>query len=164
MTNTIEERLEQNSENVDLSIIEKTGIGLRNYVIDTSVKVVCYAPLMAIMEAYNGLNEEQIIKSRTVAALVDAGVARVYTKTADYLSEKFNVDIKNGGFKAWALDTLAMVGVYTPVYAGILAVAGADSKKIGSALLMGAGIAATTSRPFRRYVLTPLRKIGGYKK
>ena len=144
------------------SIVKDVREGAENWAIDTSAKVLAYAPLMGVMEACNGLEGEQIAKSRIVAALVDAGVARVYTKTADYLSRKFNVDLKEGGFKGWLLDSLAMIGVYTPVYAGILKVSGADNQQTVSALLMGAGIAALTSRPFRKYVLTPMEKLLGF--
>ena len=159
----LEQRVSQNKD-VEFSLYEKVKQSCTNYVIDTTAKVGFYAPIMASMESYNGLDLEQILKSRATAALVDAGVARVYTKTADYLSKRFSVDLKNGGFKGWALDTAAMVGVYTPVYAGILATAGANTKQIGSALLMGAGIAAVTSKPFRKYALMPWREYWGYKK
>lgn len=145
--------------------VSETLIGeVKNWAIDTSAKVACYAPVMASMEAYNGLDAKQIIASRLGAAAVDVGVARLYTKTADYLSRKFNVDTKKGGILGWALDTAAMVGVYTPVYATILTAAGANPKQIGYSLLMGAGIAATTSRPFRKYALKPWRNYCGFKK
>jgi len=146
------------------NIIQNVKEGAQNWAIDTSAKVLAYAPLMGAMEAYNGLDGEQILKSRTAAALIDTGVARVYTKTADYLSKKFDVDIKQGGFKGWLIDTAAMVGVYTPVYAAILKASGADNQQTASALLMGAGIAAVTSRPFRKYALMPWRKLWNYKK
>jgi len=163
----LERKIEQTEDTTlvcNTSFSERAGQGIRNYVIDTTAKVGCYTPLMAAMEAYNGLNSEQILQSRVTATLVDAGVARVYTKTVDYLSKRFKVDIKDGGLKGLALDTLAMVGVYTPVYAGILAAAGADTKQTCRSLAMGAGIAAITSRPFRKYALMPWRKLWGYKK
>jgi len=137
---------------------------IRNYIIDTTAKVGCYAPVMGAMEAYNGLDGEQVLKSRAAAALIDVFAARLYTKTADYLSKRFNTDIKERNLKGWALDTLAMVGTYTPVYTGILTVAGANTSQISSSLLMGAGIAAATSHPFRKYALIPWRKFWGYKK
>ena len=142
--------------------IEKIKQGSKNWAIDTSAKVLAYAPLMGAMEAYNGLDGDQILRSRTTAALIDGVVARTYTKTADYLSKKFDVDIKKGGVKGWALDTAAMIGVYTPVYAAILKANGADNEQTISALLMGAGIAAATSRPFRKYALMPWRKLWNY--
>jgi hypothetical protein len=145
------------------NVVQNVKEGAQNWAIDTSAKVLAYAPLMGAMEAYNGLDGEQILKSRAAAALIDAGAARVYTKTADYLSKKFNVDIKKGGFKGWLLDTVAMVGIYTPVYAAILKANGVDNHQTISALLMGAGIAAVTSRPFRKYALMPWRKLLHYK-
>ena len=159
LENKLESPIEQRAP-----MVERVRQGVRNYLIDTSAKVACYAPIMATMEAYNGLDSEQILKSRATAALIDTGVARVYTKTADYLSKKYNVDLKKGGFKGWALDSAAMIGVYTPVYAGILAAAGADTKQITASLLMGAGIAAATSRPFRKYALMPWRNLLKYKR
>lgn len=145
------------------SLADRVKDSVKNYLIDTSAKVGCYAPIMAAMEAYNGLDGDQILQSRATAALVDTAVARVYTKTADYLSKKYDVNLKDGGIKGWALDTTAMVGVYTPVYAGILAAAGADAKQIAYSLTMGAIIAACTSRPFRKYTLMPWRKLCRYK-
>ena len=61
----------------------RLNYGVRNYMIDTSAKVGFYAPIMAAMEAYNGLDGEQILKSRATAALIDVGLARVYGKTLD---------------------------------------------------------------------------------
>ena len=144
--------------------IGRVKSGVQNWAIDTSAKVLAYAPLMGAMEAYNGLEGDQILRSRAAAAIVDGAAARVYTKTADYLSHKFNVDPKKGGIKGWALDTAAMIGVYTPIYAIILKANGADNEQTASALLMGAGIAVGTSRIFRKYALMPWRKLCKYKK
>ncbi|MBS3074390.1 hypothetical protein J4447_02955 [Candidatus Pacearchaeota archaeon] len=195
-TISLERKLEQNEDSnlsSNISLSERIKQSVRNYLIDTSAKVVCYASLMAGMEAYNGLNPEQILSSRTAAALVDAGAARIYTKTADYVEEKTkpltkkvsrsSIKVMNAlrkdnlnfgqmrgvyrtveGVRKYSADTASMIGVYTPVYAGILASTGADAKQIGASLLMGAGIAAATSRLFRKYALVPWRKLCGYKK
>ena len=146
------------------NIIKKTKQGAQNWAIDTSAKVIAYAPMMGAMEAYNGLDGKEILKSRAAAALIDGVVARVYTKTADYLSNRFKVDPKKGGIKGWALDTAAMVGVYTPVYGAILAANDVEPEQIGAALAMGAGIAAVAARPFGKYILEPMRKKFGYKR
>lgn len=158
----IREKHEENRQK--FSLADRVKAGFQNYFIDTTAKVVCYAPIMATMEAYNGLELNQILQSRATAALIDTVAARTYTKTADYLSRKYDIDLKTGGVKGWALDTAAMVWVYTPVYAGILAASGADIKQMAYSLTMGAIIAAATSRPFRRYALMPWRKLCGYKK
>lgn len=159
---TIEREAEEKPD--QLSLRDKIKYEVINWAIDTSAKTGAYAPLMGAMEAYNGLDFEQILQSRASAALIDVGLARAYTKTADYLGKKFNVDIKDGSPKAWALDALAMIGTHAPVYAGILAAAGADAKQIGYASLMGAAIGLSTSKPFRKYVLAPWRNYWGYKK
>jgi hypothetical protein len=159
---TIEREVEEKSKSSLLR--DKIKYEVINWAIDTSAKTGAYAPLMGAMEAYNGLGFEQILKSRASAALIDVVLARAYTKTADYLGKKFDVDIKDGSPKAWALDALAMIGTHAPVYAGILAAAGADAKQIGYASLMGAAIGISTSKPFRKYILAPWRKYCGYKK
>lgn len=141
---------------------QKIRQGIRNYAIDTSAKVLAYAPIMASMEAFNGLDKEQILQSRLSAAIVDAGVARVYGKVRDYVRDKFNIE--NSPIKSYLADTISMIGVYSPVYACILATAGADIKQISSALLMGAGIAALTACPYGKHILTPFRNKMGYKK
>jgi hypothetical protein len=148
-----------------LQNIEKSGFmqGLRNYAIDTSAKVVSYAPIMATMEAYNGLDGDQILQSRLTAAAIDSVVARVYGKTLDYVRQKFKAEPEKRSLKNYIIDTTTMIGIYTPVYAGILYAAGADTKQVLSAIVMGAGIAAVTARPYAKYILGPWRKKCGYK-
>jgi hypothetical protein len=137
--------------------------GMRNYLIDTSAKIASYAPVMAAMEACDGLDGKQILQSRLSAALVDTVVARAYGKTLDYVYHKFNANPHEGGIRNYLIDTVTMVGVYTPVYAGILCAAGASGHQIGTALLMGAGIAAITAKPYAKYILRPWRKLCKYK-
>jgi len=140
----------------------KLEMTVKDYAIDTSAKILFYAPVMAVMEAYNGLNSDQIIQSRISAAVVDVGVARIYGKTLDSVRSKFHIKSDSTGSKAYAVDTITMIGIYTPVYAGILAAAGADEKQIGYSLSMGAIIAAITARPFGKYVLNKWRNLLGY--
>jgi len=140
------------------SLYHKTKQAAKNWAIDTSAKIAVFAPLLGSMEAYTGLEIDQIIGARTTSALVDTFIARAYTKTADYLYNKFSIDSKKGGIKAWAIDTASMIGTYAPVYAAILYANGANHKQVAYASLMAAGIATVTSRPFRKYVLFPWRK------
>ncbi|MEK6934757.1 MAG: L-alanine exporter AlaE [Nanoarchaeota archaeon] len=164
LENKLEQKIEREEKPEQLSLRDRIKYGSINWAIDTSAKTGTYVPLMGAMEAYNGLDIEQIFQSRASAALVDVGLARIYTKTADYLGKKFDVDIKDGSPKAWGLDALAMIGTHAPVYAGILVATGADAKQIGYASLMGAIIGLSTSKPFRKFVLAPWRKFWGYKK
>ncbi len=139
-----------------------SGSFVKNWAIDTSAKAATFTPLLATMEALTGLSAEQILKSRLMSLAVDSVCARGYTKTADYLCNKLHVDPKNGGAKAWAIDTSSMILNYAPVYAGILYANGASSKQIVKASIAAAGIATVTSRPFRKYVLFPWREYCSY--
>jgi len=151
-------------ELLDESQIVKFKQGIQNYLIDTSTKVVTYAPIMATMEYCNGLDGDQIIQSRLSAALVDSLVARIYGKTLDFMRKKLDANPEEKSIKNYLIDTGTMIGVYTPVYAGILYSAGAEHSQVAGALTMGAAIAAVTARPFAKYILGPLRKKLSYKK
>jgi hypothetical protein len=153
----------EESDRAKSSLYEKAKYAGKNWAIDTSAKIAVFAPLMGAMEAYNGLDAEQIVGARATSALVDTFVARAYTKTADYLCKKLSVDPKKGGIKAWAIDTASMIGTYAPVYTGILYANGANHDQVISANVMAAAIATITSRPFRKYVLFPWRKFCGFK-
>lgn len=146
------------------SNLTKLKQGVQNYLIDTSAKVVSYAPIMATMEACNGLDGDQIIQSRLSAALVDSFVARMYGKTLDFMRKKSDTKPEEKGIKNYLIDTGTMIGVYTPVYAGILYSIGAEHSQVAGALTMGAAIAVVTARPFAKYVLSPWRKKCGYEK
>lgn len=146
------------------NIIKKAKEGSQNWAIDTSAKVLAYAPLMSAMEYYNGLDGDQIIQSRLSVALVDSFVARIYGKTLDFMRKKLDAKPEEKSMKNYLIDTGTMIGVYTPVYAGILYSAGAEHSQVAGALTMGAAIAAVTARPFAKCVLGPLRKKFGYKK
>lgn len=165
----LENRLEEIDKEIKenpkpLSITDKVKYTIIKWAIDTSAKTGSYAPLMGTVEAYIGLDFDQILQSRANAALIDAGLARTYTKAADYLGKKFDVNIKDNNLKAWSLDASAMIVTHAPVYAGILAAAGADMKQIVSASLIGDAIGVSTSKPFRKYVLAPWRNYLDYKK
>lgn len=138
--------------------------GIQNYLIDTSAKVVSYAPIMAAMEACNGLDKDQIIHSRLSASLIDSFVARIYGKTLDFVRKELGANPEEKSIKNYLIDTGTMIGVYTPVYAGILYSAGAEHSQVAGALTMGAAIAAVTARPFAKYILGSWRNICGYKK
>ncbi len=64
---SLENKLEQNLEREvvknkeQLSLRDRLNYGIRNYLIDTSAKVGCYAPVMAAMEAYNGLDGDAVL-------------------------------------------------------------------------------------------------------
>lgn len=92
---TLENKIQTNERETEekpkqLSLRDKFKYGVINWAIDTSAKTGTYTPLMGAMEAYNGLDFEQILQSRASAALIDVGLARAYTKTADYLGRKLD--------------------------------------------------------------------------
>ena len=138
-------------------ILEKTKREFKAYLVDTSAKVGSYAIPMGLMEAYNGLNFEQIIQSRASVALADAFLGRAYGKTLNYTRKKFNTEGKKG-IKSYLVDTGTMLAIYDPAYALILASTGANLKQIGSATAMLSVILAITARPFNKYVLDNWRK------
>jgi len=158
-SDTLDELLTENS---NASLCTRVKHSLKNWAIDTSAKAAVYTPMLATIEASQGLDTEQIIAARLTSLALDAGIARAYTKLADYGYNLYSVNMNKGGMKAWAVDTTAMVSTYGPVYAGILYAYGADAKQIAAASTLGIFMAALTSRPFRKYVLAPWRKYTGF--
>lgn len=129
---------------------------IKNYLIDTSAKVGAYALPMALMESCNGLDASQVLASRATAAVVDAGVARIYGKARDFVRNK--VHAEKSAVRSYLADTLTMIATYTPVYAAILKANGATNEQTAYSLVMGAGIAALTARPYGKYILEPWRR------
>lgn len=147
-----------------MCIVFMMNFSLKNYLIDTSVKLAFYTPIMSTIEAANGLELDQIIQSRVSMALLDIGIARIYSKTADYLAELYDIDMKAGGLKAWSLDTCVMAAVYNSFYAPLLAFAGSNTEQISYSVAAGIVVTAATVRPFRKYALIPWREKWNYKK
>ncbi len=152
--NNLEERVSNNESLTWKSILSN---GLKNYLVDTSAKVGTYALPMAAMEASQGLELDQIIQSRTSVALIDAVAAIIYGKSLNYARKKLNPE-KKGGIRGYLVDTLTMIGVYAPIYAGILYSTGAENEQVASATGILCGILALTARPFSKYILDPWRK------
>lgn len=136
-------------------IIKNVKTECEKYLIDTSAKIIVFTPLMATLEAYKGLELTQIIESRAGMALIDLGAARVYTKLRDKIKEK--VEPKNR-VSEYLVNTLPMIAVYSPIYAGLLAASGASYDQGKALLISGTIIVALTAQPFAKYFLIPWRK------
>lgn len=138
-------------------IRDKVYNGIKNYLVDTTAKVGTYVVPMGLMEYSQGLDFGQIIQSRTSVALIDAVAARIYGKTLNYTRKKFNPESK-GSVRGYIVDTTTMLGVYAPIYSGILYSVDAEPDEITSATAILCGILAVTARPFSKYILDPWRK------
>lgn len=134
----------------------------RAYLVDTSAKVGTYVIPMGLMEAYNGLDFDQIVQSRISVAIADAVLGRVYGKFLNYTRKKFSTEGKEG-LKSYLVDTGTMLAVYDPAYVAILAAAGANLEQIEGATFMLSVILATTARPFSKYILDNWREYWGTK-
>ncbi|NPE26961.1 hypothetical protein HNV12_03080 [Methanococcoides sp. SA1] len=143
--------------------------GVQNWAIDSSAKAIVYSVPMGAMEAginyvnTGGVQMDEVLATRAGVVLVDAVAARVYTKLADHLYDRFDIDPENGGLKAWATDSVAMILPYNFVYGCILGLSGDSGEEIGAKLGIGAGVALLTSRPFRKYILAPWRKFWNFR-
>lgn len=148
--------LEEQINNHDLPWKSKVANEVKEYLVDTSAKVGTYTVPMALMESSQGLELNQIIQSRTLVVLIDGVAAKVYGKALNYTREKMNPEQKSG-MRGYCVDTLTMIGVYAPIYAGILCSVGVENKQIASATSILCGVLAVTARPFSKYVLDPWR-------
>jgi hypothetical protein len=140
---------------VKTSLLEKIKVGIENYLIDTSARLAIYTPLMSVMEASCGLDSNQIIRQRAASVVIDFFVGRIYGKTLSFVRKKVKPKSWLGNY---FVDTMSMIGVYSPVYVGMLAANGATSQQIKIALVKATLIGMLTARPFAKYVLNRWRK------
>ncbi len=140
---------------VKTSLSERVKKGIENYLIDTSARMVVYTPLMSVVEASSGLNTDQIVRQRVTSIVIDFFVGRIYGKTLSFMRKR--VDPK-GWLGSYLIDTLSMIGIYSPVYIGMLAANGANSQQIKMALAKATVIGMLTARPFGKHILNRWRK------
>jgi len=97
------------------------------------------------------------LKARGIATIVNALTARPYGKYRDLIFKKLRINKESGFWKKYITDTLAFATFQTPLYAGILAVSGAEPEGVlaGSATITA--LSGFIGRPYGAY-LDVLRK------
>ena len=133
------------------------------YAVDTFTMIAFSTPIAMANEVFiAGMDVEQSLKARGIATIVNILTARPYGKFRDYLFKKCHTTDKSGFVKKTATDILAFASFQAPLYAGILAVSGAEPEKVllGSAVITG--ISGFIGRPYG-VCLDAVRKFFGLK-
>jgi len=115
------------------------------YAVDTFTMIAFSTPIAMANEVFiAGMDVEQSLKARGIATIVNILTARPYGKFRDYLFKKCHTTDKSGFVKKTATDILAFASFQAPLYAGILAVSGAEPEKV----LLGSGVCLDAVRKF----------------
>jgi len=133
------------------------------YAVDTVAMITFSTPIAMTNEIFiAGMSLEQSLKARGIATAVNMITARPYGQFRDYIFKLCHTTEQSGFWKKTGTDILAFALFQAPLYAGILAVSGAEPEKVlvGSAVITG--ISGFIGRPYGAY-LDVLRQFFGLK-
>jgi hypothetical protein len=131
------------------------------YAVDTLATVSFWTPVAMAQEVFvAGLTVPQSLKVRGISIAVNLAVARPYGIYRDMLFRLLRTDTSSSQNKRYWTDYIAFSSFWTPVYIGMLAVAGSDHHQIAKAV--GSGLISNlfTGRPFGAYFDFVRRKAG----
>ena len=101
------------------------------FAVDTAAMVSISIAVMTPIEYFAlGMEPEEVVASRTVATIVNASTGRIYGKYRDRIFQKMHTTADSSGVKKYLTDVVTAETFGLPVYAGILAAAGADTYQI----------------------------------
>jgi hypothetical protein len=133
------------------------------YAVDTAAMVSFSTPIAMANEVFVAdMDVTDSLKARGIATIVNAFTARPYGKYRDFIFKKLKTTKESGFWKKYFTDVLAFATFQAPLYAGILAVSGADPEGVlaGSATITA--LSGFIGRPYGAY-LDVLRKGCGLK-
>ena len=149
------EGLVNNESNIDRPI--------RKFIIDTSAMVSYSIAIgMANEILIANMSLEQSLKSRAMSIIPNMLTGGIYGKYRDWVLKKFKTSKKSHWLKKAVADITAFASFQGPLYATILALAGADSDQIMTAVGSVTLMSPVLGRPYGLY-LDGLRKISGLK-
>ncbi len=134
------------------------------YAVDTAAMVTFSTPIaMANEICVAGMSVTDSLKARGIATIVNALTARPYGKYRDFVVKKLKTTKESGFWKKYFTDVLSFATFQAPLYAGILAVSGADLDGVlaGSATITA--LSGFIGRPYGAY-LDSVRGFCGLKK
>lgn len=133
------------------------------YAVDTSAMISFSTPIAMANEIFVAdMDITDSLKARGIATIVNAFTARPYGKYRDFIFKKLKTTKESGFWKKYLTDVLAFATFQAPLYAGILAVSGAELEGVlaGSATITA--LSGFIGRPYGAY-LDILRKSCGLK-
>ena len=163
MTEYLENIVKNEGRKQNNSRFKNIKNSITNYIVDTTAAWTFYTPTFATMEyLIAGMESEEILKSRLMAAGVQALVMRPYGKFREYWAKKWNANAESSRLKKFLVDTSALSIFQAPLYSAILYFSDVSLEEGLRALPVGILIGAASGRPYG-YWLDKWRKIWGKK-
>jgi hypothetical protein len=134
---------------------------VRAYLVDTAARIVFYVPAIGVWEKWvAGMENGEVLRSRTGAVLVNLVAGRLHGKVREWLSGITGVGPHSPPSRKLLLDTLSgsLVGLVT--YGSVLYLSGASLDEAAIALPFGLLFTSSTGRPFGRF-LDLCRRLSG---
>jgi len=127
--------------------------GLVEYGMYGLPRVAFMTPTFALSEMASGLDGEQSLKSRGLAAITHFLVSKPYNNWLKPKVEKaLGVDENSSEFRKGVANRVAFAAHQIPVYSGILWAIGADFEQACVALPAGVAVGAATSGRFQKFM------------
>lgn len=138
------------------------GSSWRAWLVDSLVGLVCFTVAASVTERYvAGLSWDQVAAARLAAAPVILLTGRPYAVWRDLVLERCpQIFLKDGPLRHAVLDILAFLSFQVPVYAAILALAGANLEQIVLAVSSAFFLMILLSRPYG-LILDAARRLAG---
>ena len=136
---------------------------IRRFIVDTYAMISSSIAVGMANEMFiTGMSLEQSLKSRAISIIPNMLLGRVYGEYRDWMLKKFKTSQESHWLKKSTADIIAFTSFNGPLYAGILALAGADSDQIITAVGSFTIMSPFLGRPYGLY-LDWLRKFSGLK-
>ncbi len=125
------------------SRIEQTydpaGSRIRNYLVDTSSRILFYVPIIGMWESLvAGMDNEEVFRSRMLAVIFNmVGVGRLHTLCRKELAKLTGTDENSSKLKKQGVDFSVGLTVGFTTYCAILLYAGASLSEGAKAIIFG---------------------------
>lgn len=112
---------------------------IKNYLVDTSSRILFYVPIIGIWESFvAGMENEEVLRSRSLAVVFNmAGVGRLHTLCRKGLAKLTGTNESSSELKKQSVDFSAGLSVGFTTYCAILLYAGASLSEGTRAIVFG---------------------------
>lgn len=124
---------------------------LRQIVVHGSANALFYTPIMMMTEYLSKMEPDEMLKSRSIGALIAFSTGYLYSRSRDLWAKTFNADTESSSLKKVFVDTITGVAAMIP-YALVLYAIGTSEEEMRVALPLGFMVGALTGRPYGKFL------------
>jgi hypothetical protein len=126
---------------------------VKGYLVDTTGRILFYVPAIGVWEKLvAGMENEEVLKSRTGAVVINFFFGRFHGKVREWLSHLTRTGEDSSRLRKLAVDTASSTLVGLTSYSTVLYFSGASLDEAIVALPFGLLFTSSTGRPFGRFL------------